>query len=366
MVQVGVVLSALLAGAGCWGGDDSDAGARATVGADEPVTQVLRTGADVHYVSPDGRDGGPGTRGEPWQTLTYALPQMFAGQALYVRGGKYREDVRAIVLHQGRADDRILLQAYPGERPVVQGLVWLRQPSYWTIDGLNVTRGESTLDPPAHMVKVTGGVGWSWLNSEIWGAVGAANVLVAGWARDQPADWSFAGNCVHGLTVAEGVKRGSNMTVGDMTAAGPGLIERNLFFDVPTGRNLTLGYRLRNGASGGPADVRVRYNTMYDSAIAMTLAGDTTDVRIEGNILGEARSGTLVRARRLHGEGVKVQQNLGTGAQRFFLEGQTGELSPNRFGNVLVDSIEFDDVTSCEGFDSPDSVTLPYGTDALG
>lgn len=365
MLDVAVALAVLLALGGCWSDDGVSGATEESPGATEPVAQLVRSGPDVRYVSPDGRDDGPGTRSAPWRTLTHALPLMYAGQVLYVRDGEYREDLRHLLLHHGQPDDRILVQAYPGERPVVRGLVWLRQPSYWTIDGLDVTWDGSLVDPPLHMVKVTGGVGWSWRNSEIWGAVGAGNVLVAGLDRDEPADWSFVGNCVHSLRVAAGVNRGSNMTVGDMGAAGPGTVERNVLFDVQTGRNLTFGY-LRDGTSGGPTDVSVRFNTLYDSVFAVTLAGDTTDVRLERNIFGAVRSGTVVRARRLRGEGVKVRQNLGVGAKRFFLDGQTGSLSPNRAGNILVDSIDLDDATSCHGFNSSDSVTLPYGKDAIG
>lgn len=364
LFDCGVALVVLLAVGGCW----SDAGVDTQPNVDArtlTVEPVVRSGPNVRYVSPDGRDDGPGTKKAPWRTLAHALPRIYAGQVLYVRGGDYREDLRDLLLHRGQPDGRILVQAYPGERPVLHGLVWLRQPSYWTIDGLNVTWDESVEDPPLHMVKVTGGVGWSWRNSEIWGVVGAANVLVAGWDDDQPANWSFIGNCVHGVSLSRRANLGSNMSVGEMSAAGPGRIERNLFFDVPTGRNLAFGYR-RKAHSGGPTDVVVKFNTLYDSLSSVTLAGDTTDVRIERNIFGAVRSGTLVRAKRLLGDGVKVQQNLGTDARRFFLDGQTGELSPNRAGNNLVDSIGYDDVTSCEGFNSRDSVTLPYGRDAIG
>lgn len=364
-LSCGAALLALLVTGGCWSDNGAVGSVQATSGRTAEADAGLVTGPDVRYVSPDGRDDGRGTESAPWRTLAHALERVYAGQVLYVRGGDYREDLRSIVLHEGRPDDRILVQAYPGERPVVHGLVWLRQPSYWTIDGLNVTWDASILNPSPHMVKVTGGVGWTWQNGEIWGAVGVANVLIDGGENDEPADWSFTGNCVHDLALAPGVNRGSNMTIGDMVAAGPGTIERNVLFGVETGRNLTFGYQ-RAGDSGGPTDILVRYNTLYDSSSALRLAGDTSGVRIERNIFAGVRSRILIRAGTLQGGGVKVQQNLGVGLRQFFLEGHTGELSPNRFGNNLVDAVDFDDVTSCAGFTSTDSVTLPYGSDAIG
>jgi hypothetical protein len=297
--------------------------------------------------------------------LTHALPQLYAGQVLYIRGGDYYEDLRGLTLHPGSANDPILVQAYPRERPVLHGPIWLRQPSYWTISGLNVTWDEAVANPPRHLVKVTGGIGWTWRDSEIWGTIGVSNVLIHGMESGEPADWSFEGNCVHDLTVGANVNRGSNITVGGMIDAGPGAIERNLVFDVPRGRNLTLGY-LRGGASAGPTDLLVRFNTLYDSSSAIRLAGDTSSVRIERNILGRANSGILIRAKRLRGQGVKLQQNLGVGTGQFLLDGQTGELSPNRAGNNLVDSVEFNEEETCDGFTSQVSVTLPYGKDAIG
>lgn len=369
VVQVAVVSVALLGAGGCFT-DAEPTGTDPGRASGERVARV-QTGPNVRYVSPDGRDDAPGTERAPWGTLSHALPLLHAGQLLYVRGGRYREDLRRLALHEGTVRDRIVVSAYPGERPVVRGLVWLKRPSYWTVDGLDVTWDEALPDAPPHMVKITGGVGWSWRNSQIWGAVGAANLLVTGWEDDEPASWSLLGNCVHGLRSTDGGNRGSNVTIGDMgDDAGPGTVERNVIFDNPTGRNLTLGYR--NGRDvRGPSGVLVRFNTLYDSLTSVRLAGDTTDVRIERNILGNVESGILVRTRKLGGaevdvSGVKVQQNLGIASVRYFhRKGLDGELSPHRAGNTLVDYVEFDDVASCSGFHSTEGVTLPYGRDAI-
>ncbi|MDQ3103916.1 MAG: hypothetical protein M3Q87_01605, partial [Actinomycetota bacterium] len=181
------------------------------------------------------------------------------------------------------------------------------------------------------------------------------------------------------LVGSDAIVRGSNLTVGDMPdGAGPGVIERNLFFDVEAGRNLLLG-RNRGPDTGGPVDVLVRWNTFYDSDTAIALAGETREVRIERNILGGVSTRTLVRSRRLDNlegqERAKVQQNLGIASedptadeQLFFQEADAGDLSPNRAGNTIVDYdyVDFDDPTSCGGFNSTGSVVLPYGRDAIG
>ena len=172
--QAALVSVVLLAVGGCWDGDGGGKPISPPV-ATEPM---LRSGPEVKYVSPDGSDvtDAKGTKRDPWRTLRYALPQLNPGQLLYVREGTYREELRRLVLNQGLADERIVVQAYPGERVLVRGLVWLREPSYWTFDGLDVTWDTKLADPPPHMVKITGGVGWTWTNSEIWGAEVAGRV----------------------------------------------------------------------------------------------------------------------------------------------------------------------------------------------
>jgi len=373
-VQRGALVLALLAVGGCWNGSEAD------ITTPEPTEQVLQAGPEVRYVSPDGDDEDEGTRRAPWETLRHALTSINPGQVLYVREGTYREDLRKMSLNQGSEDERVLVQAYPGDSPLVRGLVWLRQPSYWTIDGLDVTWDTAIAKPPPHMVKVTGGVGWTWANSRIWGAVEAANVFITGWENDEPADWEFVGNCVHDPVPGGTSQRGSNLTVGDMgPESGPGLIERNLLFGVENGRNLTLGFR-RGPDQGGPTDVDVWFNTLYDSYTAIAVAGDTSDVSVERNILGDIESLTFVRSKRLAGAGgVRVQVNLGLAPNGYFEKPEfrqrlrffqtpeyDGKLGAYRSGNTIVDDVSFEDTTTCGGFTTTNSVALPYGRDGIG
>lgn len=348
----------LLTATGCWGTEEQRV---APVG--EPRQELPAPDpTDVLYVSTTGHDDWEGTKRRPWRTLSRALPALLAGQTLYVRGGVYREQVLKLDLHEGSRRRRIVVRAYPGERPVVRGLFWLSGPSYWTIDGLDVTWDRRPGEPPRHMVKITGGVGWVWRNSEIWGARTGANVLITGGDAGEPARWSFTGNCVHDLRPPRWVQRGSNLTVGDMAAAGPGRVTDNLIFAAPGGRNITLGEG-RRGMFSGPTDVTVAYNTVYGGSVAIALAGTTSDVLIERNLLGGPASGTLLRASRLRGEGVVVRENLGVQAARFFLP-DTGSLRRGP-GNILVDNFRFRDTSGCRGF-RPTTVVSAYGRGAVG
>lgn len=332
--------------------------------ASEPSQTQTFAAESYWYVSPTGRDSWPGTKDQPWRTLSYALRQLLPGQLLYVRDGEYREQVAQLNIREGTADKRIVVMAYPGESPLVEGVFWLREPSYWTIDGIDVTWDPSLVPAPLAMVKLTGGEGWIWQNSEMWGSQAATNVLITGYQRGEPAGWSFRQNCVHDLAPPPGAHRGSNLTLGSMKAAGPGTVTRNVFFNVPRGQNMVLG-----SATGGPTNVSIKFNTMYGSEVGAILVGDTKRVRITRNILGDASSGLLVRgdpdqgAEDLHNV---ISQNLGIGAgEDTFLRPEVEDIVAGP-GNQLADSVTFPDVTSCEGFHPEAAVAIAYGRYGVG
>src|SRR4051812_4764379 len=84
--------------------------------------------------SPDGRDSWPGTEDQPWRTLGHSLRSLRPGQTLFVHGGTYKEFISRVHIHPGTPSHPVLVKAVPGEQPLVRGAVFLRQPSYWTID----------------------------------------------------------------------------------------------------------------------------------------------------------------------------------------------------------------------------------------
>lgn len=353
VARAGLTAAFLLTVAGCWtSSDDPGIPPEATA---EPTYEEL-------YVSPDGRDGWPGTETRPWRTLGHALEQLTAGQLLYVRGGEYREQLVQLNIKEGLPARRIVVRAYPGERPLVRGLFRLREPSYWTVDGLDVTWDQDLprSQTPQHMVKLTGGEGWIWTHSEIWGARAGANVLISGRLDGEPADWSFTENCVHDVMPPSQVRRASNIAVGTMTDAGPGSITHNVVFGVGAGRN--IGFGLDTDGTGGPTDVTVAYNTLYGANVAVSLAGRTTDVVIERNLMGGPSSGALVRSSQLTGPDNVVRENAGVDAGRFFFK-QWGSLRRGN-GNIMAEA-DFDDVSTCEGMRSSGGVALSYGRDAV-
>jgi hypothetical protein len=250
------------------------------------------------------------------------------------------------------------MMAYPGEHPVVHGLVWLRQPSYWTFSGVDVTWDPAVKGAPRPMVKVTGGVGWIWRDSEIWGSRGSTNMMIAGYGRHEPADWSLTGNCIHDVRPSRPILRSSNLTVGNMQA-GPGSVTRNLIFHAPGPQNVVIG-----SAHGGAADVSFEFNTLHGGGVAVTVGGKATDVRISRNILAGVSSAVLVRWNHPHGSRNVVSQNLG-GVANAFLRPFAEAIVGGR-GNLLAGSLGFSDVSTCHGFHSKRPGLLPYGVYAIG
>lgn len=278
--------------------------------APEPIFEHETAGTGRFFVSPSGADADPGTERAPWRTLEAALPRLRPGDTLYVRGGTYAENVTGVRIRPGRADARVTVAAYPGERPVVVGLLWLPRPSYWTLDGINVTWSADN-PPTRHMVKLTDGVGWVYQNSELWGARSYANLLVVGTVEGEPADWTLRGNCVHDTHPANHTSQDHNVYINTGTSAGPGLVERNVIFSAPNGANVKLGYGRSTPRPGdGAAYVTVRYNTMEGARVNLMVTDESHHNVIERNIVVGSSAGFAMRAYRLTGTGNVFRDNV--------------------------------------------------------
>ncbi len=79
-----------------------------------------RTQGPAHFVDPvRGDDAGPGSLEKPWKTMQHAVRQLEPGDTLYLRGGTYFETV--YLTQSGTAESPIVIAAYPGELPVLNG-----------------------------------------------------------------------------------------------------------------------------------------------------------------------------------------------------------------------------------------------------
>lgn len=320
-------------------------------------TNVALAGT-TYYVSPSGNDAAAGTISSPWRTLGGSLPRLAPGDTLIVRGGTYAERLTAPKLRAGTSSLRIKVAAYPGERPIIQGLLWLHSANYWTFDGINVTWA-STNSTSEHLLKIMDGVGWSFINGEVWGARSYAALLVTSTVAGQPADWRIANNCIHDTIPTHGINQDHNIYLNTGMTAGAGVLEHNLVFNATNGRNLKIG---PSGSSGGSVNVTVRYNTFYNATQPISPSYDSNHNRFEWNIIGKSQ-GTygLIHAYALRGTDNVAANNIGYLAPKMLTTTGGGVMVKDGGGNRFPLDPKFDSVTSCAGFHPTVTAAASYG-----
>lgn len=276
------------------------------------------------YVAADGSDDSSGTAEDPWATLDHALDQLRAGDTLTVREGTYRERI-SVEANPGEPDAPIVVQAAADEHPVIYGLLWIRGPDHWVIDGINVTWDGEENDDNEHMVKITNGTGWTLQNAELWGAQSYAALLVASSGDDAPSGWTVTGNCIHDTYATNDTNQDHLVYVNTGSEATDGVVEDNLLFGADNGSGIKLGGSSED--SGGAHGVTVRHNTIVDTAQGILIAWDSSHNTITANLFAGTDAGYgHVRGYQLSGEGNVVEGNAGDDHQPFILndEGYTG------------------------------------------
>ncbi|MDQ4044485.1 MAG: DNRLRE domain-containing protein, partial [Chloroflexota bacterium] len=268
------------------------------------------------YVSPAGDDANPGTLERPWRTLPHAIPHLRAGQTLYVRGGEYHGDVmlRGSILAPGTPTARITIMAYPGENPVIRGLVQLSNAAHYTWDNLDVVWPEGRVDPSQHMVRFWKGTGLEFRNSELSGARSYAALLINGGMTD----FWIHHNHIHDTQPSNGLSQDHLIYVSD---ASHGLIEHNLLTDAPNGRAVKLGHY--ESGTALPAFVTVRYNTMVNQGSGNTAVSyDAHDNLFHANVMVGAGEGyTNIHTWHLSGTNNQATRNVGWGANALLKAG---------------------------------------------
>jgi len=337
-----VALGALALTAGCAGRDRPSADDRDTpvpVAPPRPAQQppVPPPSGPERYVAMTGDDSASGAVDAPWRTLQHAFESLRPGDRLYVRGGTYVEDVDipGPAMHQGSAEHPIWVQPQPGEEVVLQGLLWLTNPSYWHLDGINVTWA-SGHRADQHMVKLIGGTGWSLTGAELSHAHSYAALLIGGGATA----FRVAGNFVHD-THPSNAPNQDHLIYVDNGPDGSGVIERNVLARSPNGRGVKLGPGSLE--EPGTSHIVIRYNTFFDNRgpSNVQLSGSSSDNLIVGNLFHTAgRGSTNVSGYRLSGTGNVVADNLGwqsQGVADFSLPGLV-----DGGGNVSADPVLVD------------------------
>lgn len=312
---------------------DDDPGSGETSGRPPPTSASSASGPAtvaqrVLEVSPDGDDGGTGAPGDPFETLDHAFEQLLAGDELVVRGGEYRESV-VVRASAGTAEAPVRVRPATGENPVLRGLLWLEEPTWWDVRGLDVT-WDTRNDSELHMVKVTGGDDWVLGDAELSDARGFAALLVGG----EPKRFLLTGLYIHDTRKSNG--RNQDHLVYLNCGTGGGVLERSLLVGSPNGRAVKVGPA---DSDGDPiAGITIRYNTMVDNEgpSNVQVSGDTSDVVIERNIMdGSGEGRPSVTAFELTGDGNIVRDNVTWRSTDSVENGQDG--LEDAGGNIELD-----------------------------
>jgi hypothetical protein len=272
-----------------------------------PVIAISTSSAEAstsYVVAPSGSDSGDGTVASPWRTLAASFKRLHAGDTLVVRGGTYAEQVR-VTVPKGTASAPIRVVAAKGERPVVSGLLWLKDADYWTLDGVNVTWSSKNTSTQ-HMVKMNGGIGWRITGAEIWGAHSYAAILVSG----TPSKWSIDHSYIHDTYASNDTNQDHLIYVNG--GMGGGVIERNVLAHSANGRGVKVGPP--SGSSAKIGNVTIRYNAFYDNRgpSNIQLSYGASNVTIYRNLMDISGSGKPnITAYRLNGSGNVAYGNIG-------------------------------------------------------
>jgi parallel beta-helix repeat protein len=165
-----------------------------------PASATGRT----YYVATNGNDSNSGTITRPWRSFHASLRKLRAGDTLYVRGGSYSFRGVNYTSLAGTSTNRILISAYPGERPVFTGqstpaafLYFRGNSAYLTLRGLTVQGGGATSDSNgssllgfienAHNIRIerfrlNGSSSWSAQQHLAYIAANSVNDIVFKWS----------------------------------------------------------------------------------------------------------------------------------------------------------------------------------------
>lgn len=108
----------------------------------------LPSSGATYHVAPGGSDASPGTLEAPFATVQHAADLALPGDTVLLRAGTYRQVVT--LTRSGTAGAEIVLAAFPGERPVLDGsgllatewlagIVHVYQAAYVKVRGLTAT-----------------------------------------------------------------------------------------------------------------------------------------------------------------------------------------------------------------------------------
>ncbi len=257
-----------------------------------PEAPEPRAGEDVRYVSPEGSDDDPGTQDEPWETVEHALSEAEPGVRILLREGAYEEEVDVEV--EGEEGRPVVLEAYPGERAVVNGQMDLVDARHVRVSGL-VFEGEDT---SGTAIRVTGGEDVEFSHNEVTGYQGsdsAQGFLIT----DGALRVRLVGNRIHDLGTWSEHDHGIYCRSSDEA-----YIANNLIYRLDQG----AGIHLYDDDGEGCDDATIVANTIVDNQTSGIVVSRGADRNL---IVGNVIAGHSDRDNRSYGYALRQGDGVG-------------------------------------------------------
>jgi hypothetical protein len=333
--------------------------APASAAASGRTLYVATTGAD--YL-PNGWTLVTNTIDTPWRTIETAVRQARPGDTIVVRGGTYQEAVGWGAV-KGTSTAPIRLQAAAGERVVIKGTLALMGADYWIVRGMNVTR-DPALPRHESLVAFIGGVGWQFLDSEVWGTNGVSNLMVNGSSKwGIPKHYRIAGNCIHdNLATGDGPVQDHNIYIFPGYTSGPGIIERNILFNARNGSQIKAAGPT---SATGTAYLTIRYNTMVRGSAGVSIGYGSHHTKLQRNLIGIQWGGTSTYIAALIGNHLTGSYNnsydMAVWGYKKSINSVNSTTRPITGTRTVWVHPTFDNTTSCSGFHPQDAASAAYG-----
>lgn len=134
----------------------------------------VHAAGSIYFVATNGSDSNPGTINRPWLTIAKANQTLQAGDAVYIRGGSYKEGIAPA--RSGTQGARIIYKNYNGEKVTISNVnepLILSNRSYITIHGIefrNVGTYLTMLNGDYNFIEYctfTDSTNWGWRGMDI-------------------------------------------------------------------------------------------------------------------------------------------------------------------------------------------------------
>lgn len=268
-----------------------------------------------YYVATNGSDSNPGTKSQPFATLSKAVSEVEAGDTVYVRGGTYYLKNGLWIGKSGTQLAHIVFQSYPGETAIVDGKNMSDDNDVFTIGGdyIDIKNFEAR-NATRIGINIWGGQHIQILNNIVHDSKGAG-ILMSYTDSSQITDILVDGNTVYNNCLNNSDRTKSEGWPSGIAADGDGDIRIT---------NNTVYNNYGEGIGSWASDGLISGNRVYDNYSVEVYLSNTTDTRVEKNLIYTLNNSKFYRFNQ-PASGIQLAN-----------EGASNKLDKNRIINNIV------------------------------